>query len=496
MELTKEQQKVINRYRIMPSFLQSRNLDSMIYELQRNGISMEEATQLIFQNSSKNIKTKHFDKFTRDMWKNREAFQEIIDFLKNLPIQQQDKVLKNVSDFTLTLSIGNVSPEIQEKYFERFISNESSMYHIGDLNPAIRKLHEEEILNGSRANAKVLDDMWDVLSTESKSKYYDLYLQPDVPAYRISQTWGELNEQGQQKHMAIILELYDSKQCEFNEYMWASTKDNVQSQYLNMFINAIRKNGKESESILKRLWENTNDTVQNSPVGRAFIESVSIAERKELYKVSNSKLQSQLLAQDIRKYINSEYDFNSPLVQDLFNAKDKVYEMNFQYLFANIKQNIDYLNTFLNACPDEVKEQYSSVIGKYFSSNLELFVNSGMRYQDMLIRSANYLDANSSGILIENFFSRGLEEAKKELTFYGKVELDYEPSVAEEYWKAIKIEKQKDIYTNFIENDKLKEQINKLYNMMNFENFEDAKIYFIKYFEKYNPEKKILCLAD
>ena len=316
MELTKEQQKVINRYRIMPSFLQSRNLDSMIYELQRNGISMEEATQLIFQNSSKNIKTKHFDKFTRDMWKNREAFQEIIDFLKNLPIQQQDKVLKNVSDFTLTLSIGNVSPEIQEKYFERFISNESSMYHIGDLNPAIRKLHEEEILNGSRANAKVLDDMWDVLSTESKSKYYDLYLQPDVPAYRISQTWGELNEQGQQKHMAIILELYDSKQCEFNEYMWASTKDNVQSQYLNMFINAIRKNGKESESILKRLWENTNDTVQNSPVGRAFIESVSIAERKELYKVSNSKLQSQLLAQDIRKYINSEYDFNSPLVQD------------------------------------------------------------------------------------------------------------------------------------------------------------------------------------
>lgn len=495
MELTKEQQKVINRYRIMPSFLQSRNLVSMIYKLQRNGISMEEATQLIFQNSSKNIKTKHFDKFTRNMWNNREAFQKIIDFLKNLPIQQQNKVLKNVSDFTLTLSIGNVSPEIQEKYFERFISNELSMYHIGDLNPAIRKLHEEEILNGSRANAKVLDDMWDVLSTESKSKYYDLYLQSDVPAYHISNKWGELNEQGQQKHMAIILELYDSKQCEFNEYMWASTKDNVQSQYLNMFINAIRKNGKESESILKRLWENTNDTVQNSPVGRAFIESVSIAERKELYKVSNSKLQSQLLAQDIRKYINSEYDFNSPLVQDLFNAKDKVYEMNFQYLFANIKQNIDYLNTFLNACPDEVKEQYSSAIGKYFSSNLELFVNSGMRYQDMLIRSANYLDANSSGILIENFFSRGLEEAKKELTFYGKLGLDYEPSVAEEYWKAIKIEKQKDIYTNFIENDKLKEQINKLYNMMNFENFEDAKIYFIKYFEKYNPEKKDIVLS-
>ena len=284
-----------------------------------------------------------------------------------------------------------------------------------------------------------------ILGTRMRD-YYDLYLQPDVPAYRITQTWGELNEQGQQKHMARILELYDSKQCEFNEYMWASTKGNVQSQYLNMFINAIRKNEKESESTLKRLWENTNDTVQNSSVGRTFIESVSIEERKELYKVSNSKLQSQLLAQDIRKYINSGYNFNSPLVQDLFNTKDKVYEMNVQYLFANIKQKIDYLDTFLDVCPDKIKEKYSSAIGKYFSSNLELFANSGKRYQDMLLRSANYLDVISSGILIENFFRRDLGEAKIELVGFeklGLVDPNHEPSVAEEYWKAIKIEKQK-----------------------------------------------------
>lgn len=496
MELTKEQQKVINRYRIMPSFLQSRNLNSMKFKLEKNGISAEEAVQLIFQNSSKNIKTKHFDEFVMDMHNNRETFQEIMELLRNLPIQQQDKLLKNASDFTLTLSIGDVAPEIQEKYFERFISAELSMDHIGDLNPEIRKLHEEEILNKSSADAKVLDDMWDVLSTESKSKYYVLYLQPDVPAYRITQTWGEIDEEGQQKHITKILELYNNKQCEFNEYMWASTKGNVQSQYLNMFTNAIRKNEKKSESILKRLWENTNDTVQNSSVGRTFIESLSTEERKELYKVSNSKLQSQLLAQDIRKYINSEYDFNSPLVQDLLNAKNKVYEMNFQYLFANIKQNIDYLNTFLNACPDEVKEQYSSAIGKYFSSNLDFFVNSRMNYQNRLIHAADYLDANSSGILIENFFNKGLGEIKKELSFFEKLGLfGSKPSVAEEYWKAIKIDKQKNIYTNFIENYKLKEQISKLYNLMNFQNFEEAKTYFSKYFEKYNPEKKDIVLS-
>lgn len=498
MRLTKEQRKVINRYRVMPSFLQSRNLDRILYELQRNGISREESFQLMFQNSSKNIKIKNFDKFVREMDLDREIFQKIIDFLRNLPIQQQDKLLKNVSDFTLTKLIGEVSPELQEKYFEKFINNPSSLHHIGDLNPGVRKLHKEEILNKSNVNERVLNDMWDVLSTESKSKYYDLYLQPDVPAYRITQTWGELNEQGQQKHMARILELYDSKQCEFNEYMWASTKGNVQSQYLNMFINAIRKNEKESESTLKRLWENTNDTVQNSSVGRTFIESVSIEERKELYKVSNSKLQSQLLAQDIRKYINSGYNFNSPLVQDLFNTKDKVYEMNFQYLFANIKQKIDYLDTFLDVCPDKIKEKYSSAIGKYFSSNLELFANSGKRYQDMLLRSANYLDVISSGILIENFFRRDLGEAKIELVGFeklGLVDPNHEPSVAEEYWKAIKIEKQKEIYTNFIENDRLEEQVNNLYNLMNFENFEDAKIYFMKYFEKYNPEKKDIALS-
>lgn len=499
MELTKEQQRIIKRYRRTPGFLKNRIIYETIFELQQKGMSREEAAKIVFQNSSRPIKTKNYELFAGSMWSNEDTFQDIIDFLENLPIQQQDKLLNDVSDVTLIRSIGYVSLEIQEKYFKRFISNESSMFYISSLNPEIKKAHEEEILDGPKTNVKALDDMWDVLSTESKSKHYDLYLQSDEHEYRISQTWRELDEEGQQKHIDKIFELYDSKQLRFNEFIWAATKANIQRKYLNKFIKSIRENEKEPTSVLERLWENTSDIVQNSFEGRSFIESQEIEERYKFYRVSNSKLQSQILAQDIRKYINSEAQKLSPLTQDLRYAKDKVYEMNFQYLFANIKQNIGYLNVFLNSCPDEVKERYSSAIGKYFSSNLEFFVNSGKHYQDFLIHSAKYLNANSCSIIIENFFRRGIDKEEKELQWFEKPLQHgwhtHLPNVVEEYWKAIKIEKQKDIYTNYIENDKLKEQLNNFYNLMNFDNFEDAKLYLIKYFDKYNPGKNDIVLS-
>ena len=140
MELTKEQQKIINRYKIMPSFLQERNLTSVLYRLQVNGISREVATQLIFQSSSSNIKNKHFDTFIRDTWNSNDSFQEIMSFFKNLPVKQQDKILKNASDFTLIFSLGDAAPELQEKYFNRFLENDLSQYHIGDLNKEREKI--------------------------------------------------------------------------------------------------------------------------------------------------------------------------------------------------------------------------------------------------------------------------------------------------------------------------------------------------------------------
>lgn len=497
LELTKKQQKVINRYKIMPSFLQNRNLESLQSRLGKDGISFEKIPQLIFENSSKNIKIKHFDKFllwSRMMsWEESEIFfQEMSDFLKSLPIHQQDNLLKNVPSNRLSSLMKYVSPKIQEKYFERFMSDGGSIYYINDLDPEVRKLHEEEILNDPKTNGKVLYNMWDVLSTDSKSKYYDLYLQPGVPAYYINQTWGDLDKKGQLNHITKILELYNNKQYNFSEMMWASTKSSVQSQYLNMFIEAIKERNSSDLSIL---WKNTSDVAQNSFSGRTFIECAGVKEKNELYADSNSKLQSQLLATDIKKYINSPYDMDSPLAQKLNSTKDKVFEMNFQYLFANIKQNIGYLAMFLRKCPDKVKEQYSSAIGKYFSSNLDFFVNSERSNQDLLISSAKYLDANSSRILIENFFYKGLEKINKKITFFEHA-LRYDESfVMQDYWQAINIEKQIDIYTGFIENNMLKDQINTFFNLMNFESFEDTKKCFAKYFEKYNPEKKDIVLS-
>ena len=139
MELTKEQQRIIKRYRRTPGFLKNRIIYETIFELQQKGMSREEAAKIVFQNSSRPIKTKNYELFAGSMWSNEDTFQDIIDFLENLPIQQQDKLLNDVSDVTLIRSIGYVSLEIQEKYFKRFISNESSMFYISSLNPEIKK---------------------------------------------------------------------------------------------------------------------------------------------------------------------------------------------------------------------------------------------------------------------------------------------------------------------------------------------------------------------
>lgn len=488
IELTKEQQKIINKYKRMPSFLQIRNFRNIQYSLEKKNVSKNDAILLLFQNSSKNTKLKNLDKIILEGYGNNYIFEEVSNFFKELPIQKQDVLLENINDFSLIVLIGETNVELQEKYFSRFIEDEFSAYNIAKLKPEIRKAHEEEILSSPYLNERSLNDMWNELSDESRTKYFEIYLNNES---QLMDHWRELNEEGQEKYIERILGLYDKEKSSFSEYMWSVTKDKIQQKYLDKFVKIIRERDNNAIGVISNIWKNTNDSVQNSPVGRLFIDQLNLKEREELYKVSNSKLQSQLLAEDIKKYVNKRFDIDSPLYRDLLYAKDKVYEMNFQYLFANIKQNVGCLDFFLSFCPNEVKEKYSSAIGKYFSSDLDFFINSGKKYQQMLIKSANYLEVNSSEILIENLFNSELSEVKKELEIYEILaEPNLKPTVAEAYWKSIKIDKQKEIYNNFIDKDKLKNQINKLYNLMKFETFEDAKDYFSKYFEKNNPEKK------
>jgi hypothetical protein len=303
--------------------------------------------------------------------------------------------------------------------------------------------------------------------------------------------WVTLDEEGQRKHMPAVISLYSSYEYQFDPFVWFATKSEIQKQFVRNFISAIQKQERDPAYTIGKLWENTKDEVQNS-VGRYIVSNTDGDIRRALYAASNSKLQSQLLAESITKCIDKKYDWESQLARDLADAKDKVFEMNFPYIFHHIKQNPKYLNYLLSVCPDKIKEQFSSTIGKHFSSNLDFFVKAGYLYQEMLINAIKYLDENSTRILLENFFVKSLTNEPKIRNSY--IASFLESTVAEDFWKAINPEQQRTFYTSFIEEDKHKEYLSFLYNSMRFENYEEAKQYLLKYVEKYHPEKQDLII--
>lgn len=491
MDLTREQQRILTKYRLFQTFFKVKNLHSVSYDLGRTGISYADGWLLIFQNSSKTTKFDHFESFLSYGGSSHQFRQELIDYFASLPAEKQDKLLETASDSTLCTCIKVLSPDLQEKYFERFIKCDLSQYHIDDLKPEVKSLHSEEILSGPRANVRVLKEMWSYLSPESKSRHFDIFLQAKQYEYSLSGVWVTLDEEGQRKHMPAIISLYSSYEYQFDPFVWFATKSEIQKQFVRDFMSAIKKREHDPAYMLGKLWENTKDEVQNS-IGRYIVSNTDGDIRRALYAASNSKLQSQLLAESITKCIDEKYNFESQLAKDLADAKDKVFEMNFLYIFHHVKQNPEYLNCLLSVCPDKIKEQFSSTIGKHFSSNLEFFVKAGYFYQEMLINAVKYLDENSTRILLENFFVRSLtNEPKISNSFFSSLS---ESTVAEDFWKAIKPEQQRTFYTSFIEEDKHKEYLSFLYNSMHFENYEEAKQYLLKYVEKYHPEKQDLII--
>ncbi len=501
MELTKEQQRIIDRYKMMPGFLQGINLMRLKSELERSGIEEAEVIKLIFNNSSKNTIIKYFHELYnmvdsmpipfQDTWGDtrndindgrKECLNMLKKFFRDLSTPQQEKVLKkelklkksNVYDVIYIDDIlGEASIELQEKYFDK-LRDKGNYLTIEKLSPEVRKAHEEEILNSAHGYdlEKLLDVMWDDLSTESKSKSFKLYLKNnDSCIYVNFEKWGEINEQGQQENIEMILKLRESNFIAPDQLIliWNLTKSNIQMQYFDRVISAI------NPYLLPNIWEGTNDIVQNSPIGRNFFESASQDERDRLYRVSNGKLQEEVLVQDIEKYINKDYDKDSPLLQKIIYAKDEVYEMNFQYLLKNIEQNAQYLAEFLKHCPSDIKYKYSDFLSEYISNtDLDGF---GEARKDILASIIQYVDFNSSYIIFEKIFSDGYDET---------------------YWKFVNKKYQKEIFSKLIDDGKCidkTDRFSSLYNMMKFENFEEAKIYFIKYFEKYNPEKKDVALS-
>lgn len=86
MEITKEQQSIIDRYAKMPSFLQSRNAKKTIHDLIKIRMKSEDVEYYVFKNSNKNVKIKNIDIFSLHFMEmsNIKAKEEImINFHQN-----------------------------------------------------------------------------------------------------------------------------------------------------------------------------------------------------------------------------------------------------------------------------------------------------------------------------------------------------------------------------------------------------------------------------
>ena len=128
MELTKEQIRILNRYKRSPSFFQSRNLDKIVQKLQATGLSKNEAQSLVFSSSHKDIKVKLLDMFYPgdhilhfDSW-------EYCDLWKELEPQVQQEYMNKIfslyknnrSNFPMHIW-EKTDKDVQEYYMKQFI---------------------------------------------------------------------------------------------------------------------------------------------------------------------------------------------------------------------------------------------------------------------------------------------------------------------------------------------------------------------------------------
>lgn len=185
-----------------------------------------------------------------------------------------------------------------------------------------------------------------------------------------------------------------------------------------------------------------------------------------------------MLAKDIKRDIK-RYEKDSFLSLELSYAKDKVYEMNFKYLFENLKESKFYLARLLKYCPDHVKKANSQIISNYFASILREIKNDDTRHPllDSFIDSATYLNANSCRYIMEQITYMGLATMPiLEKINFGVGQNVYSPLIVK-YWSSMNYENQKKTYIDLIYDLYGYNLQNLLYNHMHFDNLKDAKIF-------------------
>ena len=508
MAISSEQERLLNEYNKMRTTQQIRNLDRMLNELgvrDNRDESNYEKFMALFRNSSIGTKIRSIDWFITNcnsvFIRNDNAkdsfMKEIEEFIQSLPINEQELLVDN-THYRFGDIIGFTAVSVQDRSFER-MRNSSDIYHVGKLSTVIKHKYKAEILTSIKEQTieckNLIYQLWDVMTSQERADFY-VFLIQNGNLEEIKETWKDIDSETQKKYFpAFFNKRYFESDIPDILDIWASTNPEAQKAYLSEFIETIKKQYVERygdayyfyNSIMHQIWEKTSDEVQNSSTGKNYIDSLPTDTqmykdlRMRLFNASNSRLQSHMLAIDIKRDINTEDKKNiSVLTSELQDAKEKVYEKNFKYLFENLKGSNFYLERLLKYCPDHVKEANSQVISKYFVSLLREIKTEGSRHQllDSFLDSAKYLNANSCQYILEQITYSGLAMMPigENINNGWTDQTIYTPLIVK-YWSSMNYENQKRTYPELIYNLHGYNLQNLLYNHMHFDNLQDAKLY-------------------
>ena len=510
MAILEEQKSLLNEYNKMKTTQQIRNLDNML-----NGLGLIDNTDesnyekfiALFRNSSIGTKIRSIDWFITNcnsvFFRNNNAIdsfmKEIEDFIQSLPIKEQELLVNNTKSHFGDI-IGFTAVSVQDRSFER-MRNSSDIYHVGKLSTVIKHRYKAEILTSIKEQTieckNLIYQLWDVMTSQERADFYG-FLINNCNLKEVKETWKDIDSETQKKYFPAFLSKVNKNttidlQIPFILETWASTNPETQKEYLSDFIETIKKQFVEQygdayyfyNSVMSQIWEKTSDEVQNSSTGKNYIDSLPTDTqmykdlRMRLFNASNSRLQSHMLARDIKRDIKDE-DKYSFLSLELSSAKEKVYEKNFKYLFENLKGSNFYLERLLKNCPDYVKEANSQFISEYFVSLLRQIKNYGVTHPltDSFLDSAKYLNANSCQYILEQITYSGLAmmPIDEEINDGWTNQTIYTPLIVK-YWSSMNYENQKKTYPELIYNLHGYNLQNLLYNLMHFDNLKDAKLY-------------------
>ena len=380
--------------------------------------------------------------------RNNDMFESIISSLNER--NQEKLLLKEGTNINFIFPYCTL--ELQDKYFTKFINTYPSIVLL--LDKSIIKAHIEEILPKFSNDTYVINKIWEFIPSDKKYESFVSLMDNDAEGYQLQTKWKELSEIEQRTLIGRITDMIRDGKIRSVNTIWESTSPELKKEHLSEYLELALKNNDRRD--LEYFWEKTEDYIQMTIRNLNTYYNLSNEQRKAIYNSSNSKLQSQMLAEDIRKNIRY-FDYSTPLYNDLINAKDKVFEMNFKYIFKHLQNNDEYLFVFLNKCNASIKEANMELLKTHFKERL---IDDKYNFSNTLklVTSANcHFDMNDDIEIIDALMNNETQD-------YTNVY---------EFWNILDNNKI-DIFKTICTNSKYEKIIDKLFRNINFENKEEV----------------------